>query len=198
MCAFKLTIILFSDLSIPGQIAVAGSLSVLLDSMLCAMAPLMCVTQQVPQMENSIPRSGHQFLFLQFLFLPRQLIKRVSTESRPWIQHTLYVVIKRCFLRVQNQGLKTRSLVTSALYFISGEECKNAKSRDYRSFHFNHQKLHRTRGKNLALLWLVHGQYEISVVKQTGEMGCSDHSLSIHRETLNQMLDNIAYIIPGL
>jgi len=39
-----------------GQIAVAGSLSVLLDSMLCAMAPLMCVTQQVPQMENSIPR----------------------------------------------------------------------------------------------------------------------------------------------
>ena len=64
MCAFKLTIILFSDLSIPGQIAVAGSLSVLLDSMLCAMAPLMCVTQQVPQMENSIPRYGHQLLFL--------------------------------------------------------------------------------------------------------------------------------------
>ncbi|XP_011308793.1 HMG box-containing protein 4-like isoform X2 [Fopius arisanus] len=32
-----------------GQIAVSGSLSVLLDSFLCALGPLMCLTQQVPE-----------------------------------------------------------------------------------------------------------------------------------------------------
>ncbi|XP_044727599.1 HMG box-containing protein 4 isoform X2 [Chrysoperla carnea] len=32
-----------------GQIAVSGSLSVLLDSLLCAMGPLLCITQQVPE-----------------------------------------------------------------------------------------------------------------------------------------------------
>lgn len=39
-----------------GQIAVSGSLSVLLDSMLCAMAPLLCVTQEVPEMRQAIPQ----------------------------------------------------------------------------------------------------------------------------------------------
>lgn len=39
-----------------GQIAVSGSLSVLLDSMLCAMAPLLCVTQQVPEMRDAVPQ----------------------------------------------------------------------------------------------------------------------------------------------
>ncbi|XP_015115133.1 HMG box-containing protein 4 isoform X2 [Diachasma alloeum] len=32
-----------------GQIAVSGSLSVLLDSLLCALGPLMCLTQQIPE-----------------------------------------------------------------------------------------------------------------------------------------------------
>ena len=38
-----------------GQIAVSGSLSVLLDSLLCSIAPLLCLTQQVPEL-NGIPR----------------------------------------------------------------------------------------------------------------------------------------------
>lgn len=39
-----------------GQIPVTGSLCVLLDSMLCAMAPLLCVTQQVPELQEAIPQ----------------------------------------------------------------------------------------------------------------------------------------------
>lgn len=39
-----------------GQIAVAGSLSVLLDSLLCAMGPLLCCTKQVPQLNQAVPR----------------------------------------------------------------------------------------------------------------------------------------------
>uniref|UniRef100_A0A1B6LMQ3 HMG box domain-containing protein n=1 Tax=Graphocephala atropunctata TaxID=36148 RepID=A0A1B6LMQ3_9HEMI len=35
-----------------GQIAVSGSLSVLLDSLLCALGPLLCLTQQVPEMST--------------------------------------------------------------------------------------------------------------------------------------------------
>lgn len=38
-----------------GQIAVSGSFSVLLDSLLCALGPLLCLTQQVPQL-NVIPQ----------------------------------------------------------------------------------------------------------------------------------------------
>eukprot|EP00096_Caligus_rogercresseyi_P009597 TRINITY_DN327_c3_g1_i3.p1 TRINITY_DN327_c3_g1~~TRINITY_DN327_c3_g1_i3.p1 ORF type:complete len:272 (+),score=86.14 TRINITY_DN327_c3_g1_i3:47-862(+) len=38
-----------------GQIAVSGSLSVLLDSLLCAMGPLMCLTKQVPELQDSVP-----------------------------------------------------------------------------------------------------------------------------------------------
>ena len=38
-----------------GQIPVAGSLSVLLDSMLCAMGPLLCLTKQIPELKNAIP-----------------------------------------------------------------------------------------------------------------------------------------------
>lgn len=38
-----------------GQIAVSGSLSVLLDALLCAMGPLMCLTKQVPEM-NVLPQ----------------------------------------------------------------------------------------------------------------------------------------------
>lgn len=33
-----------------GQIAVSGSLSVLLDSLLCVLGPLLCLTQQIPEM----------------------------------------------------------------------------------------------------------------------------------------------------
>ncbi|XP_055923431.1 HMG box-containing protein 4 [Eupeodes corollae] len=35
-----------------GQITVSGSLSVLLDSLLCSVAPLVCLTTQIPGMEN--------------------------------------------------------------------------------------------------------------------------------------------------
>ncbi|KAL1116794.1 hypothetical protein AAG570_005264 [Ranatra chinensis] len=38
-----------------GQITVSGSFSVLLDSLICALVPLMCLTQQVPEL-NVIPQ----------------------------------------------------------------------------------------------------------------------------------------------
>ncbi|XP_074111583.1 uncharacterized protein LOC141535521 isoform X1 [Cotesia typhae] len=38
-----------------GQIAVSGSLSVLLDSLLCALGPLVCLTQQVPETDGAEP-----------------------------------------------------------------------------------------------------------------------------------------------
>lgn len=37
-----------------GQIAVSGSLSVLLDSLLCAMGPLVCLTKQVPELQGAV------------------------------------------------------------------------------------------------------------------------------------------------
>ena len=42
-----------------GQIAVSGSLSVLLDSLLCAMGPLVCLTKQLPQpqLNQAIPQN---------------------------------------------------------------------------------------------------------------------------------------------
>ena len=43
-------------ISFIGQIAVSGSLSVLLDSLLCAMGPLVCLTEQVPNM-NVVPQA---------------------------------------------------------------------------------------------------------------------------------------------
>jgi len=45
-----------------GQIAVSGSLSVLLDSMLCAMGPLMCLTQKVPELNGSNPETLNKIL----------------------------------------------------------------------------------------------------------------------------------------
>ncbi|CAG0891678.1 unnamed protein product [Darwinula stevensoni] len=39
-----------------GRIAVSGTMSVLLDSLFCAICPLMCLTQQVPQLQSSIPQ----------------------------------------------------------------------------------------------------------------------------------------------
>ena len=39
-----------------GQIAVSGSLSVLLDSLLCAMGPLVCLTKQVPELHGAVPQ----------------------------------------------------------------------------------------------------------------------------------------------
>ena len=44
---------------IQGQIAVQGSLSVLLDSMLCALGPLFCLTSQVPEM-NVVAAETHK------------------------------------------------------------------------------------------------------------------------------------------
>jgi len=38
-----------------GQIAVSGSLSVLLDSLLCAMGPLLCLTHAVPELDGTDP-----------------------------------------------------------------------------------------------------------------------------------------------
>ena len=45
-----------------GQIAVSGSLSVLLDSLLCAMGPLLCLTQTVPQLDGANPATINQIL----------------------------------------------------------------------------------------------------------------------------------------
>merc|ERR1711892_1449053 len=45
-----------------GQIAVSGSLSVLLDSLLCAMGPLLCLTQGVPQLNGANPATLNQIL----------------------------------------------------------------------------------------------------------------------------------------
>jgi len=38
-----------------GQIAVSGSLSVLSDSLLCALGPLMCMTKEVPELKEAVP-----------------------------------------------------------------------------------------------------------------------------------------------
>lgn len=40
-----------------GQIAVSGSLSVLLDSLLCALGPLICLTQQLPETNGAKPET---------------------------------------------------------------------------------------------------------------------------------------------
>merc|ERR1711997_266243 len=45
-----------------GQIAVSGSLSVLLDSLLCATAPLLCLTQQVPELDGIPPDTLQKIL----------------------------------------------------------------------------------------------------------------------------------------
>ena len=45
-----------------GEIPVGGALSVLLDSLLCATAPLLCLTQLVPELDG-IPRETlHQMM----------------------------------------------------------------------------------------------------------------------------------------
>ena len=45
-----------------GQIAVSGSLSVLLDSLLCSLGPLVCLTQHVPQLNGADQRTLSQIL----------------------------------------------------------------------------------------------------------------------------------------
>ena len=45
-----------------GQIAVSGSLSVLLDSLLCALGPLICLTQQIPGTDGAKPETLSQML----------------------------------------------------------------------------------------------------------------------------------------
>ncbi|XP_076664396.1 uncharacterized protein LOC143366859 isoform X3 [Andrena cerasifolii] len=45
-----------------GQIAVSGSLSVLLDSLLCALGPLICLTQQVPETNGAKHEALSQML----------------------------------------------------------------------------------------------------------------------------------------
>ncbi|XP_012524939.1 HMG box-containing protein 4 isoform X3 [Monomorium pharaonis] len=45
-----------------GQIAVSGSLSVLLDSLLCALGPLICLTQQLPETNGARPETLSQML----------------------------------------------------------------------------------------------------------------------------------------
>ncbi|XP_043487439.1 HMG box-containing protein 4 isoform X6 [Polistes fuscatus] len=45
-----------------GQIAVSGSLSVLLDSLLCALGPLICLTQQVSEINGAQPETLSQML----------------------------------------------------------------------------------------------------------------------------------------
>lgn len=45
-----------------GQIAVSGTLSVLLDSLLCALGPLLCLTQQIPATDGAKPETLSQML----------------------------------------------------------------------------------------------------------------------------------------
>merc|ERR1712117_592834 len=45
-----------------GQIAVSGSLSVLLDSLLCSLGPLVCLTQHVPELNGANPATLNQIL----------------------------------------------------------------------------------------------------------------------------------------
>lgn len=45
-----------------GQIAVSGTLSVLLDSLICALGPLLCLTQQVPGTDGAKPETLSQML----------------------------------------------------------------------------------------------------------------------------------------
>ncbi|KAL0106332.1 hypothetical protein PUN28_016213 [Cardiocondyla obscurior] len=45
-----------------GQIAVSGSLSVLLDSLLCALGPLICLTQQLPETNGAKPETLSKML----------------------------------------------------------------------------------------------------------------------------------------
>lgn len=40
-----------------GRIAVSGSVSVLLDSLLCALGPLMCLTKKIPETATSISQN---------------------------------------------------------------------------------------------------------------------------------------------
>lgn len=44
---------LLMECLLQGQIAVSGSLSVLLDSLLCALGPLLCLTQQIPELQEN-------------------------------------------------------------------------------------------------------------------------------------------------
>lgn len=45
-----------------GQIAISGTFSVLLDSLLCALGPLMCLTQQLPETNGARPETLSQML----------------------------------------------------------------------------------------------------------------------------------------
>ena len=45
-----------------GQIAVSGTLSVLLDSLICALGPLLCLTQQVPGTDGANPETLSRML----------------------------------------------------------------------------------------------------------------------------------------
>lgn len=53
-----------------GQIAVSGSLSVLLDSLLCALCPLICLTQQIPEANGANPEILSQSLDNVAYFMP--------------------------------------------------------------------------------------------------------------------------------
>uniref|UniRef100_A0A336MD36 CSON013899 protein n=1 Tax=Culicoides sonorensis TaxID=179676 RepID=A0A336MD36_CULSO len=44
-----------------GQITVSGSLSVLLDSLLCSLGPLMCLTVQIPELKDKLEHLGPTF-----------------------------------------------------------------------------------------------------------------------------------------
>ncbi|GLH07168.1 HMG domain-containing protein 4 [Gryllus bimaculatus] len=53
-----------------GQFAVSGSLSVLLDSLLCALGPLLCLTQQVPETNGCSPEMLSKILDNIAYFMP--------------------------------------------------------------------------------------------------------------------------------
>jgi len=65
------------------MVAVSGSLSVLLDSILCALGPLTCLTAQVPQL-NGCPRNvlvRHTFTHSSFFIMGSPTIHLFSTKS---------------------------------------------------------------------------------------------------------------------
>lgn len=53
-----------------GQIAVSGSLSVLLDSLLCALGPLLCLTQELPETNGCPPEMLTKILDNIAFFMP--------------------------------------------------------------------------------------------------------------------------------
>ena len=62
-----------------GQIAVSGSMSVLLDSLLCAMGPLVCLTKMVPQLNGAKKETLNQILENVAFIMPGLWVKPLTS-----------------------------------------------------------------------------------------------------------------------